>query len=115
MLPAAPKDDRRDDASVPSKFNDFLKAKTIGKPGSGVTVIATGNVHVNAQGMFGPQVMVEVALGKKKYDFAVSLKSPNYRILVDRFGRNEKKWRGKIALKVMPPLRKGMSTYIAVQ
>lgn len=75
-------------------FNPFLKT-VLHKVGAKATVVFTGKMRLT-EGQFGAQIMVEVSLGKKLYDFPVRVDSPNHRKL-ESFGVNSAKWKGKKA------------------
>lgn len=95
-----------------ASFAPFIKAKDIGKKeGDSATLTFLGRAHL-VDGNFGEQLVADVKHGNKEYGFGITLTSVNYRLLYERFGRNEKKWKG--AVKVV--LKRGASKklYLAV-
>jgi hypothetical protein len=108
-----PKPAHDDDSS--GEFNTFLKVMNIGtgKPGAKATVLLTGETRM-AESQFGEQIVCEVKLAGKLYDWGIKIDTPNHRMLYDRFGANPKKWRGKVEIVVNPPTRAGFRPYLSV-
>lgn len=95
-----------------SEFNAFLKASDIGKVGATASLLLTGETRV-VDGNFGEQIVNEVKLGRTVYDWAITIDSVNHRMLFDRFGKDPKKWRGKVAVEVK--MSRQNREYIACQ
>lgn len=98
------------EADGAGEFNEFLKAKDIGKLGAEATLVFTGESRL-ADGGFGEQLVCEVKYGRKVYDYAIKLSSPSYRILFERFGKNPAKWRGSVKVTIKNFMNKD---YVAV-
>ena len=75
-------------------FSPFLKAKDIpAKKNSKLTL--TGDVR-ESTGQFGDGIDVGVKLGGKVFSWTVKFESGNYRRIIERFGKNTKKWKNKV-------------------
>jgi hypothetical protein len=78
-------------------FNPFLKVDALGKKGYG-TLEVTG-VRDAPPDSFS-EIVIEVKLGGKVYDWGMKFSSGNYRRLFERFGANPKKWRGRVEVGI---------------
>ena len=93
-------------------FNAFLKADDIGaKIGSTATLTLTGETRM-ADGNFGEQIICEVKLGRSVYDWGITIDSVNHRLLFDRFGKDPRKWRGRV--DVVVKMSRQNRPYVAV-
>ncbi len=74
-------------------YAPFFKAKDIpAKKTSKLTL--TGDVR-ESTGQFGDGIDVGITFGKKIFSWTVKFESGNYRRIIERFGKNTKKWKGK--------------------
>jgi hypothetical protein len=88
-----------DDMPLPQPQQDedfsskpFLKPKHVGKKGATLTI--TGVREAGKDVEFS-DILVDVKLGPKEYTMGVRVKSGNYRELFERFGSDDRKWKGK--------------------
>lgn len=75
----------------------FLKASNLPKKGKAKLTLI-GNVRM-MDGRFGEQLVVDVKFGVKMYAWSIKLNSGNHSRLFDRFGANEKKWKGTVTVE----------------
>lgn len=95
-------------------LNAFLKADDIGDVDDSKTVKLTGVVRGPQAGTFGEEVIVEVRVGRETKDWSVRTDSPNYRMLIERFGnRPPKGWSGK-SVDVTIRMSRQDRAYIAI-
>ena len=74
-------------------FAPYMKAKDLPKKGTSKLVL-TGDVR-ESSGKFGDGIDVGVKLGAKTFSLTVKFESGNYRRLIERYGKNIKKWKNK--------------------
>lgn len=97
-----------------SDFNPFLNVADIGKkPGARASLTLTGT-NRRLAGQYGPQVVCEVTLGKKTFDWGITINKPNYRILYERFGAKLPKWKGVVQVERRAPARPGQAGFLAI-
>jgi hypothetical protein len=78
-------------------FNPFLKPGALGKSRKGtVKIIGVRDAPADSFS----DIVVEVTIGKKKYDWGMRFSSGNYRRLHDEFGKNPAKWKGSVQVGV---------------
>jgi hypothetical protein len=54
------------------------------------------DVRADNENKFGPRIILKIAMDGKTWFFGVNLKkNPNYKILLDKFGREENDWVGQ--------------------
>jgi hypothetical protein len=75
-------------------FAPFLKAKDLPKKGK-AKLILTGDVR-ESNGQFGDGIDVGIKLNGKPFSWTVKFESGNYRRIIEGFGKNVKKWKGKV-------------------
>ncbi len=93
-------------------FNPFLKTSDVGDVGDTGTITALGGEARVVDGNFGEQLVIPVKFNGDRYDWGINIDSPNHRQLYDRFGKNPKNWKGKIAVEVK--LSRAKRPFIAV-
>jgi len=77
-------------------FAPYLKAKDI--PAKGKTkIVFTGDVR-ESSGKFGDGIDCGVKIGAKVFSMTIKFDSGNYRRVIESFGKDVKKWKGKIML-----------------
>lgn len=76
----------------------FLKANAIGPKGTKGVVTFAGEPR-EADGEYGPQIIVPVTCKGKRYDWAFGVNSGNHRRLYDRFGDKTPKGTAKVEVK----------------
>ncbi len=80
-------------ASGGGDFAPYLKAKDIPAKGTH-KIVLTGDVR-ESSGKFGDGIDIGVKVGKKIFSMTVKFDSGNYRRLIEKFGKNIPKWKGK--------------------
>jgi hypothetical protein len=85
----------KSDSGGTGEYNPFLKVEHVGKRlGARATLVLTGAARVS-DGTYGQQILAEVKIGSKLFDYAVKVNSMNHSILEQRVGDDTKRWKGK--------------------
>lgn len=104
---AAPNKRSRGNGGIPapsqsaqqSEYNPFIKASDIGDIDDAAALTLNGKVRVADSG-FGEQVICEVRYDGSVYDWGFKVNGANHRLLFKRFGKDEKKWKGKVNVTI---------------
>jgi len=96
---------------IPAPNNDnsvggvpFLKPMHLAKKGiTQLTLIGPASV---TNGAYGDQILIPSRIGKKEFTFAVKIDSGNHSRLYALFGSNERKWKGKIGVRVAQHMKR---------
>lgn len=92
-----------------ASFNPFLKPAALGRSQKG-TVKVLG-VRDAPPDSFS-EIIIEVQVGTKVYDWGMKFNSGNYRRLHEQFGKNPAKWKGKVHVGVKEYAGK---SYVAIE
>lgn len=95
---AIPRGGMLPDPTSGEDFATFITADTIGKVGTRAVLIVSGAPVVRRTDF--SDVQVPVTYKRANYVLGVSFSKMNYTRLVERFGKNPKKWRGKIEVEI---------------
>ena len=95
--------------NLPEQLPPYLKANDIGAEGVTKITLPGGAHKSNSQ--FGEGIDLPCKIGSKEYTWTIKFRSPNYRILFERFGSEPENWKGIV--KVERKEYKG-NEYVAV-
>ena len=90
-------------------YNPWLTVEALGRSGKG-SMTLLGNVRPSTS-QFGKGIIVDVRLNGDDYSWTIKYSSGNYQRMFKRFGKDVKKWRGKVDVETKQYMGKD---YIAV-